>query len=822
MTHPTGNRLQLPVVGLLARGLMRYRPLRRSFAVLGVTAAVLVVVFMTAHAVTLTSVQRVERSLGTADFIASMGVAAPPAEQLPGRAEFDAIGRVQLSSNNIRIDGEPDRRISFIESEWDPNPFPEAMILTEGTFPNSPSEVAVSTTLQADHPVGSTFSVLSGSARWTVTGVYENRYAQTSYGIVSGPGTWDAMGARAREDYPTVSASGSLYWDGTDAEPVLRSIVDAAVVGGEDRGSADEATRVSMLSREKLLRSTPSTIVESIPLLYRWPALLVPLALGILCVSFSSRWLKGVRQTMVAVGVPRRAILIAALGVLLAGAAVSAVAGVAVGSLIGWSIRPLVAGVISTPLSPVTWPISELPGLILAPVLGVSAGAVLLWSDPVRRFAGWNRWRTSARGFGWAALALVIGGSILAIVRVSTRVPQVEEINAAGMGVVLLTACALAGGVPSLIRRLGGLGSAPLLAARIHTRDRGKVTAAVATLLVAAALPLTLATTATMFEASGNRDQVPPVPAGQVLLGNVGMDLPVSLRQRFEDVTGLSDPTLMRYLSDRATGSAVLYAPGEGVLVAFNTPDDVERWLGAPLTEDQRETLSAGGMLGSDDKQGEHVVTVIDPGGGSHSVTLAYTHAPFPREWEVSTARGVILVETAAQHLLPTSSHAFVYSGVTPEQDDKVARAPEKAGFDRVFLSRHTPADQFPIPAGVQVAVWAFALLVILVALLASRGVVGQLRPTLASLHAAGVPRPWGRAVVGAYLAPILALALVGAVCSSLAGVALVVAVHSDIMVFAAPWSLYVVVSVSFAVGGFAAYWLAGRRLRTGERASLT
>ncbi|QBJ97240.1 hypothetical protein ERC79_15785 [Rhodococcus sp. ABRD24] len=808
------------MVGLIARGLARYRPLRRSFAVLGVTAAVLVVIFMTAHAVTLTSVQRVERSLGFADFTASMAVGAPPAEQLPGRAEFDALGRVALVSVGVRIDGEPDRRISFIESEWDPNPFPDAMVLAEGTFPDSPSEVAVSTTLQADHPVGSTFSVLSGSGQWTVTGVYENRYAQTSYEMVAGPGTWEAMGARAREDYPTVSASGSLYWDGTDADPVLRSIIDSAAAGGVDRGSADQTARASMLSRETLLSSTPSTMVESIPLLYRWPALLIPLALGILCVSFSSRWLRGVGQTMFAVGVPRRATLTAALAVLLAGATASVISGVAVGSVIGWSVRPLVAEVISTPLSPVTWPVSELPGLILAPVLGVTAGAALLWSDPVRRFAAWSRWRASARRIGWAAIALVVAGSVLAIIRVSTRIPQVEEINAAGIGVVLLTTCGLAGAVTPLIRRLGGLGSAPLLATRIHVRDRGKVTAAVATLIVAAALPLTLATTATMFEASINRDQIPHVPARQALLGTSGMDLPMSLRQRFEDVTGLSDPVQMLYLSD-ATGSAALYARGKGMLVAFNTPDDVERWLGAPLTDRQRETLSTGGMLGADDKQGDHAVTVMDPSGTAHPLSLAYTHAQFPREWEVSTARGVILVETATQLSLPTGSHAFVYSGVTAEQDEKVAHAPENAGFDRVFLSRHTPADQSPIPAGVQAAVWAFALLVILVALLASRGVIAQLRPTLASLHAAGVPRRWGRAVVGAYLAPILALALVGAVCSSLAGVALVVALHSDIMVFAAPWNLYGVISASFLVGGLAAYRLAGHRLQTKERASL-
>ena len=208
-----------------ARRFMRTRPMRRSAAIGFVTAAALMVVFVSLQGFSQSSEQVVQRDLGRFDARAGLGegFGLGPGEAGATRAATTAADRAGASDAMVLLEsfdvapaiGDPPPVTTFQEADWASRPFPDRYSLIDGRWPDKPGEAILTPSLADATKHDKVVPVLSGNEKLRVVGRVTDRYATASSKILAAPGTWrglDAPGLATR--YPTLQASPTLLWSG--------------------------------------------------------------------------------------------------------------------------------------------------------------------------------------------------------------------------------------------------------------------------------------------------------------------------------------------------------------------------------------------------------------------------------------------------------------------------------------------------------------------------------------------------------------------------------------------------------------------------------
>ncbi|GLZ35257.1 hypothetical protein Lesp02_74440 [Lentzea sp. NBRC 105346] len=279
---------------------MRNRTLTWSSALMFVTAAVLVGLFITVKAFALTPEQVAERDLGRFD------AKVDTEESLAG-------SMVALSSLDIRPPVVDAPATKYVEMDWTADPFPARYQLVSGRWPSRPNEVVVNNNHKLPTGLRS-------------VGVVRDRFSGWNT-ILAAPGTWATLG--------TGGVTRTVYWNGPAA-------------AGDALG-----TVVTRDSHE------PRSWIERFPLAYWIPALTLPLLTVLAIFGLTLAWARRTRTLLHAIGVRQTSVAIAAT----AWTMIWTVLGSAAGVGIGLVVRAIIARDRVEPLSPLpglTEPVSQI------------------------------------------------------------------------------------------------------------------------------------------------------------------------------------------------------------------------------------------------------------------------------------------------------------------------------------------------------------------------------------------------------------------------------------------------------------------------------
>jgi hypothetical protein len=791
----------------LGRRFVRGRQLPYSALTVGVAAAFLVTAYMTLHALSLTTAQRVEQSLGR--FSSSIDLGGVVADIKPGRhtpvdrltdaAERAGVPDIDIELNSFDVQTVRNgSRAFYAERDWTAAPFPARYALTAGRWPERAGEVALTNPHELGVDALGKLEVFSGRASFDVVGFAGDRYGVFPQ-LLAAPGTWATLDRRLEQDFPAALATPRIYSSTLDPRRMAR--IALAVSGRRSDDLA--ATAPKGETRATLARNADAVWFQRLPAAYRVPAVLLPLLAVLLMIGLNDRWLRARMLVLTDAGVPRPA---AAYGLMAAVAAVALVAvgaGTALGWLLALAARPALAAVHPLPLSP--------PVIPVMPALNVLA----------MLFVGWL-----------AALAAVCFGSFerrerTAGLRGRSRrwrdVRQLAALSAAGVAVVLTTqlrtaaetmvlaafvAVAAVLVTPELVgwtaARLRESSYVELLAKRQLIADRRRGTLVAAILTVSLGLPLGFLTLLDTTLATEQSERLPEVGQGQLYLSSVGGLLTPPSRGVHQIVTDElgtnADPVRLGYLASR-DGSRLVTASGlDGTFIL--TVDDVAdaaALLGHPLSPAESATLLDGGLLAWDASARAQRLTVTDGADASGTLDVASRATPRPHAGWTQGIQGLTLASTARARHLPHSHGGTFYSGLADEQAVRARRAVVAAGFDGEQVTIYEkPAAVVPRAAQAAAAI-GLAALVIGIGLAVARAQVAALRRYLGALLAIGVPPTWPRRVLLTQLAVIVgvgtALALVVALPPVVAAAWLV----PDV-VLSVPWtSLAAVVATVYA-----------------------
>ncbi|HMR48942.1 MAG TPA: hypothetical protein PKA68_06760, partial [Arachnia sp.] len=229
--------------------------------------------------------------------------------------------------------------------------------LRDGTWPTSPGEVAVSTA--TGWKTGDELPAGLLPVDVDVVAVVENRWATDSHTIIAAPGTWQSFGwPNVSQRFPRLGATLSVHTTVENAHALAAS-----------RGASGSSVLVDAVGER-------SSLSESQPILYRFPAFALGIAAMALVLALRGRTRARRNTLLVSQGVPGRAAMATAhLGDIWVMCA-AAMTGVALGSTLALPLTPLLRHVAGHELSPIPLPIDPvlrgvLPGLGLALLYGL-------------------------------------------------------------------------------------------------------------------------------------------------------------------------------------------------------------------------------------------------------------------------------------------------------------------------------------------------------------------------------------------------------------------------------------------------------------------
>ncbi|MDT7783737.1 MAG: hypothetical protein QOF58_2156 [Pseudonocardiales bacterium] len=289
--------------------LMRNRTLTWAAALMFVTAAVLVSLFITIKAFALTPQQVAERDLGRFD--ARVELAGPPDLAEVTRAGGRDV-TTALTSMDVRPSVVDPPQTKYLEMDWGTAPFPERFALTSGRWPQQPGEVVVNSAS------GDTLAVPHGTLR--VVGHVRDTYSGWNT-ILAAPGTFATISGDG------VSAGAMVFWNGP---ATAGSTLDGTVVTRETH--------------------QPQSWVERYPLAFRVPALTLPVLTVLAIFGLTGAWSRRTRTLLHSIGVRQtHATGVAAT----AWTSIWTVLGIGAGVGIGLVVRSILARDRSEPFSPV-------------------------------------------------------------------------------------------------------------------------------------------------------------------------------------------------------------------------------------------------------------------------------------------------------------------------------------------------------------------------------------------------------------------------------------------------------------------------------------
>ncbi len=477
--------------------------------------------------------------------------------------------------------------------------------------------------------------------------------------------------------------------------------------------------------------------------------------------------------------------------------------GVLVGVLLGLVARPIINGFWNTALSPIHNVTAFALGSVAAAVVGAVLGFLSLGADRVPRRAPRSR-RAPTVSIGMVAAAVfVVAGWGLAQDADSSN----QLILAAlcfGLAVVSIAPLAFAA-----LARSKPNSFSLRLAMRRTAADRRSTTIAItgsATLLLIAFATTTLIDSSITSINNSTESLIPP---GQVQLTPVLKSAAAneSLRGEFEKASGLHDPYML-WTATADTGLA------DGSTFVAESTADVGHLVGGVLTQEQQDILEDGGTLRFHDDGLTQVTFESDD--GTTFDTSAISIEGLDPAW--SNFDGFILRSTAKKHDVQLVYPTYVYTDLTPEQQDSAVAAGNAIGITASWVKAYQAPDviAFPLISGAIAA--GIALIAGFLLAFVSAGEARALRPTLAGLRALGLSHSWLTTALAWRMLILLVSAAVTAAIGAVIGVGCALLFGHFQFGVSVPWLPLLATILALAAFTFLGTWRASRRIRLNER----
>lgn len=775
----------MKVLGL-GRRLIGRRDMVQAVAIVAAPMAVLLALFMTIHALTLSPTQQSDMLFGRyAGAVQLSGTThtltgAPPRSvinEVRGEAP-EGQSAVVLNSPDLRFDelGRFNNAL-YLEADWPERPYGERFSLLRGQLPRQPGEIAVADGL-FNRPLGRVLSADSGNIKLRVVGVIRDRFARSSAQVLGAAGTWAAF------DWHRLNRAG--FSMGANVE-VLGNFpnwdkVEGIVRRYQERISPGSSNPTIFANRSTVAANPPQSFVEQEPLAYRAPATALAVLCPLLLLGLRGRRARRWTAILRAIGVRpgRSAAAVAAGSIVLALGAIPV--GAVTGELLGLLVRlvPLSNGPLSPPVSVF---VETARFAVVAAVALLAAGLLTAVRQRGHNVRELLARRPSAR--------LILGarftGALIAVVGIVYMVPEVHPgtNNIAISILATLAVCLLVPDVLTALRRAStGHGVRWRLVSSRLLIDRGKSAAVCAALIACIGPFVAISGERAAGQALERATRVLQIPEGQVAVGRpprAGFDrvdpraLEITKRvtsQRPIEVTQITQGR--NYYASPAVAVVAPRgrAPGlQPALLGVPSVAALRHLLGDSLTARASAVVADGGVLHFDNFGS---VPVRAPLGMFHyqregtrlrNTTPEVPIASIPNDhaWS-SQGSGFLLNSTARQLGLPTHVHLSVFSHITPAKTKQITGALRRAGLPVNVLIQTQPFQLAPEPAGL--FFWRYGMLALLAVLMtvALTSSARSLRKESRSLVAIGLRRSWAQRALALQSAILTVIGVLGGI----------------------------------------------------------
>ncbi|MDO4239686.1 hypothetical protein [Micrococcus sp.] len=691
--------------------------------------------------------------------------------------------------------------------------------LLDGTVPTAPGQVCLSPALAEKLGATTDVAFFDGALTLTPTCTAVDDHRRDSVAVYAAPGTWGAAGAGLAEDELRrwgVTASFNVYWSGGDADVVaaaMRSTVETSSPDAAEAGAPEAPESVTdFTDRPRTFNALSNAWGFLIPLL------VVPALTSAIAGWGGARLMARSVDTLAALGLRRsRTRQLTLLPPLLL-SALGALTGVALGALLGWAARSLLAALLPQPLGPwVGLPTvgATVLGMSLLGALIGSGLAMLRLSPRLREDLSWARrarvpWPSTLVLLGLMALCLLAAVFVASTGMQSTM--RAAVVALVGMAAVLVVPLVLG------LRARRGLAQRPaaLLRSRLVTAAGGAWLVMVLFGFQAVLTTGTL-TAVTSSVQTFNDSLVSAVPEDQARLAlqSIGdTTIAQSIVEDTREVLGTDDDFTFTQLEAPTTMR-------DGPVVVVETARQAADVLGLPeLDAATSDALQEGAAVrGGATPNGR--LGVEDPEAAEPGVVVADlpVHVVDGVSGSLATGGAVILASTASGLPIAQSSPiAHVFPRLDPEQRAAAVRLPEELHFSPEWMDLPRAPDTVDVPEAIAWGAGLLSALGVVLALIYGLQAGAAGRRVLAGARAMGLRTSWVRTVLAGQIGwVVVAPTVVGVVGSSL-GVAMLNAWQEVPVDLHVPWSLVGTMAVGTLVAFVGAVWLSLRGLTVRER----
>lgn len=769
--------------------------------------AVSTTLYLSLCALALSKEQMSDKALGRSDFRITanlpLGDRMSPGLLLDLQRAVSQAGGVApvttITSTTLQPDQLPAQHTSgiayvvrYLETRSLQEAAPGRYRLAQGRWGTAAREVTLSSELWRLLGQPRRISLGAGAVRLDVVGVHADRYALNDWQILAADGTFESMPA-ARLERAATTASGELdiSWRGGEPQVILK-----ALLANGPRSFNRESMQASLVSRSA--QQPQKTLVNRSPAAVTLPAALLVGALAALAVVMEQRRLRQRQTTLRAIGISRRPAELAVATVDLVGVVGASV----LGGLMGTAVAALARGMVLPrlayqPLSPMANS-SRFVGALVAVAFGVSLVLIV-----------WGRLRQSRRSglSEWLRRALPIsfGRRLGATLALLWCLPNINYTNsqrelAIYMGVVVAAVLALVPDVAaSLLRVMPSGRLSLLLAVRQGRNDRLRY--GLVSVLVAAgvSVPAVMATYTSTQVATAQADLVPLAPPGWLVVDCDGAPQRCArIRKTVQDATSAGKALELRmFIEARRRGKQVAVTPGSTgsghrtLVLVVRTTAEVERFLGRPLSAQERAVVEGGGAVEWVDLPGDLTLdfTGQDRAGAPtrlDQATLPTVHVHVDRSTKDFGA-GIILEDTVHRLAGRSSPFSYVFTDTDATDVARGVAAIRKTGDDARFLRYYVAPRRVELGEDWFLSLVGLTLGSLMMIAFAMHAQARSLRAYSARLLAIGFRQSWSVKVllVGASMALLAGLA------ASIPAVALPLGVWAasiDDIVFDVPW----------------------------------
>ncbi|MGW4497454.1 hypothetical protein ACWENR_02390 [Micromonospora sp. NPDC004336] len=805
------------------------------------TAALLVAVFVTLNAFTLSPRQVTDRDLGRFDSQMDLTDVtrirpgdAQVVQQLAGAARGGGASEavVTLASFDVRPDMARPPFTLYTEAPWPADPFPRRYQLREGRWPSQPGEVLVTDALRRVLGPVESFTVFSGNDRLRVVGVARDLFGATPR-ILAANGTWASLSDATARNFSTVLATATVHWNGGDQQRMITSVT--AVVAGDlpkaSPGAVEKELAAAVRTRAHELTKPRRSWTDRLPIAYDIPSLALPLLTVLTVFGLNARRFRRSMAIMTSVGMNRTTATAGVAAATTVWTLAAAAAGILTGVGLGAVARPVVDRFLPGPISP--WPDLLAPAGRLLAVTAVAClvAALLLHlahprsvpapaagAAPARQAPEDRRQRINGRAVRRVA-AVIAGIAIIIQIGMLDTVPKAMVLTATLAAAVLLFTPEVVG---TAIRLLPITEPRTRLGRQQLHNDRTRAVAAVAVLTAALGAPLGMMTLLATLITTAQDDVVSTVAPHQVVLSGPGGAMqppsPEVVTAVSARLTSAAPPVKTGYLTTDKVHVTVKDA-GIGAVLIVDTPEQASRLNNHPLTDQQLQTLHRGGLLVWDDGPTQRPLLTHDLASDRVTATspaLPAIRTTFEPAWTAGVS-GLLLSATAQRLNLTITPAAVVFTDVSDDQATAAEQAAIDNGLDPLQVGIYQPPEPIKVPPAYYTAVLGLAAIVLATTMAVARSQVITLRSYLGRLIAIGLSPRWARHVL------LIQNGLVILVSTALAALiavppVIITAVKLRGFTLSIPWTWLLMITAAFYLATITASILASRRLASNDR----